>query len=235
LELQDKHVQYYALDVSPSILEKSLFDLQMQFPAASNITIHGLVGTYEDCAYWLKHSKPECQKSVLWLGNSIANFEPQEAENLISTFCGSLESDASPVNMIIAADGCRDEMQMRRAYAMVGGQSRKFVLNGLYHANRVLGADHFKIRDWGFASQWNPNSWMYESFVVAEKDLILTIDGEEIYIKRGERIRAIGSGKWPNAKIDSICRGANVQIFDCWLNNNASYGKLAISIFSTIS
>lgn len=132
--------------------------------------------------------------------------------------------------MIIAVDGCQSQEQILRSYN--NNKSRDFVLNGLSHANQLLGSDVFLWTDWGFAGRWNADSWMHESFYVAQRDLTLQISGEIIHFKKGESVRAISSGKWPNLKFAAICQEAGVQIVDSWANQEDSYRKDSPPSFS---
>lgn len=191
----------------------------MFLSTASNIRIKGLLGTYEDCAAWLKcnSNNSNSHTSLMWLGNSIANFPPQEASEHIRSF---LSSGAS---MIIAVDGCQDQEQIARSYE--GESNREFVLNGLSHANELLGTKAFDVDDWGFVGAWNEKVWMHESFYVAKRDLELTVCGEWYHFGNGDTMRSIRSGKWPKAKVTEICRDAGGVVVESWLNREESYGE----------
>ncbi|OCK74422.1 hypothetical protein K432DRAFT_339000 [Lepidopterella palustris CBS 459.81] len=217
LQAQHKHVQYFACDVDRSALRRCIRELQKLFPAkSSNIKIQGLLGTYEDCAAWLKCNKSNSHTSLMWLGNSMANFTPREASEYIRSFLSSGSS------MIIALDGCQDQEQIARSYE--GQCNREFVLNGLPHANQLLGTNAFDINDWEFVGRWNSKLWMHESFYVARKDLALTVCGETYHFRMGETIRSIRSGKWPKMKVMEICREAGGKVMDSWMNCEETYG-----------
>ena len=220
LQSQDKYIHYIACDVDRSALRRCIRDLQTVFPASSsNIKIQGLHATYEDCAAWLKRNEGSGHTSLIWLGNSMANFTPPEASEYIRSFLGAGSS------MIVALDGCQDQEQIARSYE--GQSNREFVLNGLPHANELLGANVFDIEDWGFRGRWNPELWMHESFYAAERDLTLTICGETFNFRKDEKMRSIRSGKWPKPKVVDICREAGGKIIEWWMNPEESYGKSA--------
>ncbi|KAH9997470.1 histidine-specific methyltransferase [Xylariaceae sp. FL0662B] len=221
LQAQHKHVQYFACDVDRLALRRCIRELQAMFPAkSSNIKIQGLLGTYEDCAAWLKCNNSDSHTSLMWLGNSMANFTPQEASDYIRSFLSSGSS------MIIGLDGCEDQEKIARSYE--GQCNREFVFNGLLHANRLLGTNTFDTNDWEFAGKWNPEIWMHESFYVARKDLALTVCGKTYHFRKGETMHSIRSGKWPKMKVIEICREAGGRVMDSWMNCEESYGMYLV-------
>jgi uncharacterized SAM-dependent methyltransferase len=71
LEVAGKEIDYYALDLSPKELERTLAAV----PQFQNVRCHGLHGTYDDGLAWLKSngiaSRPKC---ILTLGSSIGTY-----------------------------------------------------------------------------------------------------------------------------------------------------------------
>lgn len=67
-EDQGKAIDYYALDLSQTELERTLSHV----PSFKHVSCHGLLGTYDDGCEWLKHpavvGTPKC---ILHLGSSI--------------------------------------------------------------------------------------------------------------------------------------------------------------------
>jgi EasF-like predicted methyltransferase len=227
LEDQGKEIEYFALDVARPALRASLRELALLFPLHSKIKLQGLLGTYEDCATWLKCNGSMSKTSILWLGNSIANFHPAEASTLLASF---FHSGRRAPTMIIGVDGCQDQSQIAKAYE--NENSAKFVLNGLTHANHLLGAEVFSPSDWGFTARWDAKTMMHESFYVAKRDIAPRITGETFRFKKDELVKAIISGKWPAKQVSATCKNAGVRVMDSWLNEDQSYGKLNSAMFS---
>lgn len=68
IEDTGKSVDYYALDLSRTELERTL----AQLPSYKHVHAHGLLGTYDDGREWLKQpSILGRQKCILTLGSSI--------------------------------------------------------------------------------------------------------------------------------------------------------------------
>lgn len=124
--------------------------------------------------------------------------------------------------MIAAVDGNTNKAEIARAYE--GPANQKFVLNGLAHANDLLGAGVFDPRDWSFRGKWNDDTWTHESFYVAERDLVITVRGKRFEFKKGEMMKSIQSGKWPRSKVVSVCEEAGGVDVDCWMDERESYG-----------
>jgi EasF-like predicted methyltransferase len=221
LQSQRKSITYIACDVDRVAVQRGIRYLQSLFPptGSSGIRIQGLIATYEDCASWLQRSPINgtgSRTTLMWLGNSMANYTTSPAASYIRSF---LSTGAS---LIVAVDGSRDEAEIARAYE--GPANQKFVLNGLAHANELLGSQVFDPRDWSFRGRWNEETWMHESFYVAERDLVVTIWGERFEFKKGDVMRSIRSGKWPRSKMVSVCEEAGGAVVDYWTDEKESYG-----------
>lgn len=125
LENAKKQVDYYALDLSRTELERTL----AQLPTYKYIGCHGLLGTYDDGREWLKKpSNVARQKCILSLGSSIGepalflefpsfpfpvsslinfvgNFLRVEAPDFLRDFAEVLGDGDT---MLIGLDGCSD-------------------------------------------------------------------------------------------------------------------------------
>jgi tRNA-specific adenosine deaminase 2 len=111
---------------------------------------------------------------------------------------------------------------------MPNGLSRFFVLNGLSHADQILGAEVFDPEDWAFGGQWSEEKSMHESFYVAKKAMTLEAGKETFSIKQGDRIRAITSGKWTKRTVAEICRKADIEMVQSWVDHE--YGEQFLSL-----
>ncbi|CAI4216969.1 unnamed protein product [Parascedosporium putredinis] len=119
LEDAQKHVEYYALDLSKQELERTL----AQVPDFQYVTCKGLLGTYDDGR----------------------NFDRREAADFLTSFSSTLgPSDM----MLIGVDSCADPAKVYHAYNDRQGLTHRFILNGLSQANEVLGDQIFDENDW---------------------------------------------------------------------------------------
>ncbi|KAL8641165.1 MAG: hypothetical protein Q9226_008667 [Calogaya cf. arnoldii] len=226
LEAQKKPVVFFALDVDYSELKRSLEELVTSIQPEF-VQCRGLLGTYDDCATWLKQDATLilAPLTIVWLGSSIANLDLREARDLLSRFVG-----LSPRNrrMIVAADGCAEERRICRAYDLAGGQSRQFVMNGLDHANKIIGSEQFCNTDWNFQGRYCRSDRVFYSSVAAQRKLDLNFNGVHAMIEAGEEILLIRSAKWSAEDFAGICKTANTRVSNSWSNSHGygQYGAL---------
>ena len=235
---QKKHIDFYVLDLCETELRRSLSTLIKGMGHSPYITFHGLVGSYDGLAVWRQQSQAVNYKPqvYLWLGNSIANHTPQEATALMTALGGgdskrnaftngSKYEGASRPSFFIAVDNCFDPALIHRAYDMAGGQNRDFILNGLRHANTVLGYEAFCCADWSFQGEYDEINRRYRSFYLAQRDTVISIAGDEdIPVPKGERVHAIDSRKWDIKQIQKICKPALLACTASWQNERIAYG-----------
>ncbi len=110
-----------------------------------HVRCHGLLGTYEDGLAWLKKSanlaKPKC---ILWMGSSIGNLDRTEAAQFLKGFSEVLQGQDS---MLIGIDACQESDKVYHAYNDTRGVTHEFILNGLMHANKLMGKEVFRKED----------------------------------------------------------------------------------------
>ncbi|MCJ1270377.1 hypothetical protein MMC22_010274 [Lobaria immixta] len=88
--------------------------------------------------------------------------------------------------MLIGLDGCQDRDRVWHAYNDNRGVTRRFILNGLAHANKILGAEVFVPDDW------------------------------EYVIKQGEKIRVEESYKYSAGQRAQLWQKAGLNPFAIW-------------------
>jgi L-histidine Nalpha-methyltransferase / hercynylcysteine S-oxide synthase len=114
-----KEIEYYALDLSRTELERTL----AQVPPLKHVSCHGLLGTYDDGRQWLKQpSILSRSKCILHLGSSIGkiltrgwfdtqltpftgNFDRDEAAEFLKSFADVLRPSD---RMLLGVDACCD-------------------------------------------------------------------------------------------------------------------------------
>lgn len=172
---------YFALDLMQSELDRTLADVPEG--TFQYVQCAGLLGTYDDGAEWLKRPENASRpKAILSLGSSIGNFIPEEASEFIAQFAAQLSRDDM---MLVGIDGCLDPESVYHAYNDRDGVTHEFTMNGLQHANRLLGYEAFKTEDWRAIGEYDSVGSRHRAFVAPKKDL--TVAG--VLIKQGERVR----------------------------------------------
>ncbi|KAL9022796.1 MAG: hypothetical protein Q9185_000059 [Variospora sp. 1 TL-2023] len=214
LELASKSVDYYALDLSESELQRTLSAVPKRY---RHVRCHGLLGTYDDGLSWLRRAEnAQRPKWILSLGSSIGNFGRHEAAAFLQGFANTLQSKDS---MLVGLDACQDKEKVHRAYNDEGGKTHEFVLNGLLHANRLLDKDIFKLKDWKVIGEYDEASGRHQAFYSPVRDLV--IDGA--YTEVGERIRVEESYKYSSVQSDELWDQAGVVQQTCFSNSSKDY------------
>ncbi|KAI1178984.1 histidine-specific methyltransferase [Nemania sp. FL0916] len=182
--------EYFALDLSLSELERSLAAL----PAYDNIRVSGLYGTYDDGLAWLvqpqNRGKPKC---VMSLGSSLGNLNRQESVKFLKMIGACLAPGRD--QLLLGLDGCQDAQQVYSAYHDKKGTTRRFILNGLTHANKILGEEVFKLADWEYVGEYNEEAGRHQAFVSPTRD----ISYHDVFIHGGEMLRIEESYKFSSA------------------------------------
>jgi len=225
LSQSNKHITYYALDVSLPELERTL----SQIPAtvAKNITCLGLHGTYDDGLRWLSTDPlvKDKKKCILWLGSSIGNFDREDA----TAFLKNITETAMDVGdmMLIGVDGCKSREKVWRAYNDSHGVTREFELNALKNANNILGQEVFLEQDWDYVGVWNAEEGRHEAYLVALEDLIIDKSklgrSGTLNVKRGERIKIERSCKSDLDQVTQIWQGAGLGEGAKWGDETGIY------------
>ncbi|MCJ1469620.1 hypothetical protein MMC07_008255 [Pseudocyphellaria aurata] len=180
LEKIGQDVDYYALDLSESELRRTLSIVAQE--GYRHVKCQGLHGTYEDGLIWLKRpeilEKPSC---VLFLGSTIGNFAPAEAAGFLKGFSDVLGPKG---RMIVGLDACQERDKVCHAYNDKEGKTREFYLNGLAHANTLLGRKTFEVDKWDIVGTYDEVAGRHRAFYVPATDA--AVDG--VWVKAGEKI-----------------------------------------------
>ncbi|KAK4986175.1 hypothetical protein LTR50_005467 [Elasticomyces elasticus] len=216
LEKVERAVQYYALDLSPEELQRTLSAIPEG--TYKHVKCFGLLGTYDDGLTWLKLQSENAAKpkSILSLGSSIGNFDRNEAAKFINQFTDVLNPTDT---FLFGVDACTDPGKVYHAYNDRHGLTHRFVLNGLVHANRLLGREAFVLRDWKVVGEYDEDAGRHQAFVSSVKDVV--IDG--VNIAAGERIRIEESYKYSAEQSSKLWIDAGVLEGAKWTTSSGDY------------
>jgi uncharacterized SAM-dependent methyltransferase len=220
-------VNYYALDVSPSELDRTLNAIEDKLGDNSTVKCHPLMCTYEESPVWLKQNPVLYGRDVivLWLGSSMANETPETIQRLLQAFKAASESSRiGKLTLLIGIDGCKDIARISRAYDLSNGLSRRFAMNGIANINSIMGYKLFDPKDWVFRGLWNSKQSRYETCLSPVRDIALDIGRQTIHLKSSELVRLIYSQKWDRGDMERISEGTGFGITKCWENPEVGYG-----------
>jgi EasF-like predicted methyltransferase len=184
-----------------------------------HVTCFGLHGTYDDALEWLKSPEVEKKpKTILWLGSSLGNFKRHEVPPFLAGFGNVLQAGDT---MLIGIDSCKDPERVYHAYNDHKGVTHQFILNGLKHANELMGKNTFNMEEWEVIGEYDKEAGRHHAFVSPRKDVV--IDG--VSIKQGERIRIEESYKYSREEVKELWELARLAENVVWANTRGDYGQ----------
>ena len=146
VERQDT-VFYEPVDVSPSALQDAHQRIEREIPG---VLVTPRVLDYTR-GFELDAATPGERRLVLYIGSSIGNFEPEEAERLLTKVRAALAPGDS---MLLGVDLVKDRETLLAAYDDAAGVTADFNRNILVRINRELGAD-FNPDAFAHRAVWN--------------------------------------------------------------------------------
>ncbi|KAL1863493.1 hypothetical protein Plec18170_000329 [Paecilomyces lecythidis] len=201
-ERTQKKVDYYALDLSLEELQRTFAEVSTSTYA--HVRFHGLHGTYDDALTWLKNPENRKQPTcVLSMGSSIGNFSREGAVEFLRGFSELLDPSDS---MLIGLDACKNPEKVYSAYNDREGITHKFYMNGLAHANVVLGTDAFKPGQWQIVSAYDENEGRHRAFYSPTQDV--SING--IKLRKGDKVIIEEAFKYSIEESEKLWRNAGL-------------------------
>jgi L-histidine Nalpha-methyltransferase / hercynylcysteine S-oxide synthase len=217
-EKAQKHIQYYALDVSLPELERTFS--MVDTSSYRYVKLNGLYGTYDDGLAWLAEERKRGPRGyttcVMSLGSSIGNFVPDDAASFLAGFATVLD----PADyMLIGVDACQDLNRVFQAYNDSEGVTENFYRNALCHANRLLGHEAFKQCDW--QTDTNVNKRRHQAVYVALRD----IKAKDLNFNAGERLPLEVSCKYSTKESDVLWRKSELIPQMSYANKTGDYSS----------
>ena len=211
------------MDLSLSELSRTLSEIKHD--DYKYVKCRGLHGTYNDGLAWLQ--RPENQSKpriVVFLGSSLGNFTRTEASTFLKGFAEVLvnEKDA----MLIGLDACQNKERVYHGYNDSEGKTREFYLNGLTHANMLIGHEEFKEGLWNAVGEYDEIEGRHQAFYVPAEDVV--IDG--VQIKAGEKIRFEESYKYSRSQSAKLWHASGLVTQTVFQNSRGDYRKSQLLI-----
>ena len=211
-------MDYYALDLSLPELKRSLSAVGPD--DYQHVKFRGLHGTYDDGLAWLK--RPENARKptiILSLGSSVGNFSRSEAASFLQSFSVALGPESK---MLIGLDACQDQNKVYHGYNDGEGKTREFYLNGLVHANAVIGKEAFRREDWDVVGEYDEIEQRHQAFYIPLANVTI----EDVGINSGERIRFEESYKYSSSQSADLWKLAGLAVEGVFGNSTNDYRKL---------
>jgi L-histidine N-alpha-methyltransferase len=200
---------FYPVDVSSSALQGALATLNGHFP---RLRVSPMVADYT-------HNIPDLnslpgRKLVLFIGSTIGNFEPDEAEAFLKNVRESLETGDA---LLIGFDLIKDANVLHAAYNDAQGVTADFNKNMLVRISRELGGS-FDLDGFEHVAFWNRKKSRIEMHLESMYEQTVWVQdlGRGFHFERGERIHTENSYKFNAGSIARLLRRSGFKLEKRW-------------------
>ena len=213
-------LSYVPIDVSGSILKESAYSLLQDY---SNLSIKGIIGTYEQALSHLKLATQE-PKLVIFLGSTIGNFSDLECDRFIDLVTSSL---AIGDYFLLGIDLQKTTAILEAAYNDSQGVTADFNLNMLCHLNsRFQG--NFQPSLFQHQAVYNEVDCQIEMYLTSQeshqaslKDLDLLVD-----FHQGETILTEISRKFNISQMQTYLHSQGLELIQSYTDDQEWFGLL---------
>ncbi|HWG40892.1 MAG TPA: L-histidine N(alpha)-methyltransferase [Candidatus Acidoferrales bacterium] len=200
---------FYPVDVSSSALQGALASLNGHFP---RLRVAPIVADYT-------HHLPDLKqlpgrKLVLFLGSTIGNFEPEQAEEFLRNVRGSLQKGDA---LLIGFDLIKDADVLDAAYNDAQGVTARFNKNMLVRINREIGGS-FDVDSFEHVAFWNKRKSRIEMHLESQYEQTVWIEdlGRGFHFEQGERIHTENSYKFSLRLIRQLLKNGGFKLEKSW-------------------
>jgi dimethylhistidine N-methyltransferase len=210
-------VTYEPVDVSPSALEEAQERIEREIPG---VLVSPRVEDYTK-GLELDASIFGERRLVLYIGSSIGNFEPEEAQRLLQSVRAAIVPGDS---ILLGVDLAKDKSTLLAAYDDAAGVTAEFNLNLLARLNRELGAD-FDLSAFVHRAVWNAAQSRIEMHLVSRKRQRVSIPALDLKIDfaLNETIHTENSYKYRPGQAEEALRTAGFTPAFTWMDNQKRF------------
>jgi L-histidine Nalpha-methyltransferase len=208
---------YFPIDISAAALQTATAALKKDYP---QIKIRPIEGEYERAIPKVDGQDYDTIL-VLWLGTSIGNLEPEEAEALLRMIH---QTFATKGMVIVGVDLKKDRAVLERAYNDTGGVTARFNLNLLQRINREFGG-HFDSNAFEHLAFYNEDAGRIEMHILSRRAQTVQIDrlGISVDFAQGETIHTENSYKLSKEDIGKLADRSGFRLEHHWRDSRRLY------------
>lgn len=201
---------YEPIDVSASALEAARDRIEREIPGVS--VMPRVLDYTEGLA--LEPTLAGEHRMLLYIGSSIGNFEPAEAERMLSGVCAGLDPGDT---ILLGVDLHKDEATLLAAYDDAAGITAQFNLNMLARLNRELGSD-FHLDAFEHCAVWNESQSRIEMHLESLVDQCVQFPALdfEARFSAGERLHTENSYKYAPGQAEELLVAAGFTPESTW-------------------
>lgn len=224
------NVTYEPMDVSASALEAAKRGIEYDIPAVkvcpkvTDYTVEDKPGRIRRLQLRRDGRADSCidfepalageRRLVLYIGSSIGNFEPEEAERLLCRIRAGLNKGDA---LLLGVDLVKEESTLLSAYDDFAGVTADFNLNMLARLNRELGAE-FTLDSFEHRAVWNARESRIEMHLESRCDQKIQIAAlkMEVDFAKGETIHTECSYKYAPGRPEAMLKDAGFADTRSW-------------------
>ena len=206
-------VIYEPVDVSMTALEAAKERIESEIPG---VIVMPRVEDYTQ-GFELNPALPGERRLVLYIGSSIGNFEPWEAERVLTLVRAGLNPGDA---ILLGVDLKKDVATLLAAYDDAAGVTADFNLNMLARLNRELGAE-FQLDAFEHRAVWNARKSRMEMHLesrVAHRVRVGELD-LEVEFEEGERIHTENSYKYLPGQAEALLASSGFYPVESWTDD----------------
>jgi len=203
-------VVYEPVDVSETALAAASERIERELPKVQVAPLH--VDYTVDLG--LMPAAPGERRLVLYIGSSIGNFEPEEAEKVLRQVHAGLQPGDT---LLLGVDLVKEIRVLLAAYDDGAGITAAFNRNVLTRLNRELGAD-FNASAFVHRAVWNAEASRMEMYLESRTAQTVRLAAFDLTVQfgPGERIHTENSYKYKPGQAEALMARAGFEALETW-------------------
>lgn len=224
LAAQQGELLYQPIDISPSALDEAAQAITASVPG---IRVEPQVANYITETYTIV--RPDgCGILALYIGSSIGNFSPEQAQDILRNLQAHLRAGDSLLLGVDLAPGAGKKIEtLLSAYDDAAGITAAFNKNVLVRLNREIGTN-FNLDGFSHVARWNEAESRIEMHLESQQEQKVDLAGKIIRFAPGETIHTENSYKFTEGALTTLLRSTGFEL-DRMLNDPARCFAVALA------
>lgn len=222
LKCLEKPVSYVLVDISKDSLEIAVDRLKSEH---EGVDIRAVWADYTDPEVMKDLNFPG-RKSIVFLGSTIGNMEPENAVNFLHS-CRDLLAEGE--KLTVGVDLKKESHTLESAYNDSRGVTAEFNLNLINRINQVFGTE-LDPADFRHIAFYNEEKGRIEMHLESQKDQEFVLDGVTIRLAKGEKIHTENSYKYSVEEFTHILRETGFPDVVHWTDSGGNFALFSAMV-----
>ncbi|MCL2724666.1 MAG: L-histidine N(alpha)-methyltransferase [Polyangiaceae bacterium] len=172
----------------------------------------------------LPPSDDNARNVVYFPGSTIGNFEPPEAEQLLTHFRVAAGMGGL---IVLGIDLRKEPSRIHAAYNDAAGVTAAFNKNVLVRMNRELHGN-IDVDSFSHYAFYEPRKGCIEMHLVSRKRQTISVAGRSFSFAEGESIRTECSYKYDLPSAERLAHKAGLTLVDAWIDDERTFAVLEL-------